>query len=168
VKWFAFFFVFLFAFSSALLLPIALSADPRSEYRVIDAGYLAAHMAGFCGEKVRATGTVCFFVSFYMYEDFWLSRAIPVVVRFAGLQQPLVNSSIEIYGVIEHCDLEGGFYYLNAQSWVYTEKHLPEFLSAAIIPLFMFVTLLAIIVAHEKLTSKSSQYIPKTHTKVSV
>ena len=147
-----FFFVFLFAFSSALSLPIASSADPGSEYREIDAGYLAAHMMDFYGEKVTATGTVCFFVSFYMYEDFWLSRAIPVVVRFAGLQQPLANSSIEICGVIEHCELEGGFYYLNAQSWMYIETHMPEFPSAAIIPLFMFVTLLAIIV-----TRKSSQ-----------
>jgi hypothetical protein len=85
-----------------------------------------------------------------MYEDFWLSRAIPVVVRFAGLQHPLANSSIEICGIVEHCELEGGFFYLNAQSWVYTEKHLPEFPSLVVIPLFMFASLLAVIVYRRK------------------
>lgn len=150
MKGFVLFFVVLFAFSSVALLPIASSADSVSEYRDVDVGYLAAHIADSCGEKVRTTGTVCILASYYMYEDFWLSRAIPVVVRFAGLQQPLANSSIEICGTVEHCELEGGFFYLNAQSWVYAERHMPEFPSLVVIPLFMLASLLAVIVYGRK------------------
>ncbi len=164
MKGFLLLFVFLFAFSSTALLPIASSADRGSEYREVDVGYLATHIADSCGEKVRTTGTVCFLASCYMYEDFWLSRAIPVVVRSAGLQQPLENSGIEICGIVEHCELEGGFFYLNAQSWVYTEKHLPEFPSLVAIPLFMFASLLAVIVCRRKRTRALQIIIPDTQT----
>ncbi|MGC8939038.1 MAG: hypothetical protein ACP5KU_00855 [Candidatus Bathyarchaeia archaeon] len=80
-----------------------------------------------------------------MFEDFWLSRSIPVVVRFAGLPKPSENSSIEICGTIDFCNLEGGFYYLNAECWAYAEKMMPEFQPFVLIPTLAIFTLLLII-----------------------
>jgi hypothetical protein len=125
------------------------SADCSSEYREVDLGYLATHLEDFCGEKVRTVGTVDYLISFYMYEDFWLDKLIPVVVRFAGLPQPLENSSIEVCGIIEYCKLEGGFFYLNAQSWTYAKETMPEFPSSLILPLFM-VAIFPIIIFKKK------------------
>jgi hypothetical protein len=64
------------------------SAHDDSEYLEVNLGYLAGHMEDFDGIGVSTKGTVYFMISFYMYEDFWLDRAIPVVVRFAGLPTP--------------------------------------------------------------------------------
>jgi hypothetical protein len=112
-------------------------------------GYLAAHLGDFCGEKVRTVGTVDYLISFYMYEDFWLDKVIPVVVRFAGLPQPTENSSIEVCGIIEYCKLEGGFLYLNAQSWTYAKETMPEFPSSLILSLFM-VAMFPVIIFFKK------------------
>jgi hypothetical protein len=120
------------------------SALNNSEYVEVDLQYLAAHMEEFCGQKVRVNGTVSFMTSTYMYEDFWLDKVIPVVVRFAGLPVPLEGSFIEIWGTIEHSNLEGGFYYLNADT--YTKDAAPEFPQFLIIPFFMAATLLTLIV----------------------
>jgi hypothetical protein len=112
-------------------------------------------MEDLCGEKVRTVGTVDYLISFYMFEDFWLSKVIPVVVRSAELPTPPENSSIEICGIIEYCRLEGGFFYLNAQSWTYAEETMPEFQSLIIVPLFVLATLLAVIV-YKKNRSKTN------------
>jgi len=103
-------------------------------------------MKDFCGQEVRTTGTVRFMVSFYMYEDFWLDGVVPVVVRFAGLPNPPVNSSVGVCGIIEYCTIEGGFFYLNAHSWTYVATTMPEFQSFVFLPLLMLATLLAVIV----------------------
>jgi hypothetical protein len=123
-------------------------ASNNSEYAEVDPQYLVAHMEEFCGQKVRMNGTVYFMTSAYMYEDFWLDEAIPVVVRFAGLPVPSEGSFIEIWGTIEHLHLEGGFYYLNADAYI--EDVTPEFPQLLIIPLFMIATLL-VAIAYRKI-----------------
>lgn len=123
-------------------LPIPASSSCSSEYEDVDWGYLAAHMEDFCGMKVKTTGMVHYFASYYMFEDFWL-EGIPVTVRFAELPKPPENSSIGVCGAIEYSEVEGGFYYLNARSWTY-EGTMPEFPSFFFAPLFTTATLLAI------------------------
>jgi hypothetical protein len=123
-------------------------SDCNSDYKEIDLGYLAAHLEDFCGEKVKTVGTVDYLISFYMYEDFWLGKLIPVV-RSSGLSQPPENSSIEVCGTIEYCKLEGGFFYLNAQSWTYAKETMPELPSSLTLPLFM-VAIFPIIIFFKK------------------
>jgi len=120
------------------------SAYNDSDYLEVDLAYLSTHMQDFYGEKIRTTGIVCFMISYYMYEDFWLSGAIPVVVRFTGLPIPPENSSVEIFGIIEYCNFEGGFFYFNAQELEIIM--LPEFPLVLIVPLFMAATLLAVLI----------------------
>lgn len=145
----------LLAFSLIASFPIIASAECNSEYREVDLGYLSVHMEDLCGEKVRTVGTADYLISFYMFEDFWLDKVIPVVVRSAGLPTPPENSSIEVCGIIEYCRLEGGFFYLNAQSWTYAEETMPEFQSLIIVPLFVLATLLAVMV-YKKNRSKTN------------
>jgi len=131
----------LFLFISPLLAVASTSGN--SEYKEVDLQYLAAHMEEFCGQKVRTNGTVSLMTSTYMYEDFWLEKTVPVVVS-AGLSVPSEGAFVEVSGTIEHAEVEGGFYYLNADN--YTEKDTaPEFQQFLIMPLFMAATLLAII-----------------------
>jgi hypothetical protein len=141
--------IFLLTFSLVASLTTRVSADCSSEYEEVNLGYLATHLEDFCGEKVRTVGTVDYMISFYMYEDFWLSKLVPVVVRFAELPQPPENSSIEVCGIVEYCQLEGGFYYLNAQSWTYAEETMPEFSSPLMLALFM-VAIFPIIIFFKK------------------
>jgi hypothetical protein len=129
------------------LLGIA-SAPDTSKYREVDGQYLFTHMEEYSGQKVRTSGTVYFMVSSYMFEDFWLNRTIPVVVRSAGLPMPSEGSYIEVYGTIEHSDLEGGFYYLKADS--YTTDPAPEFPSMLILALFMIASLLAVAICKKE------------------
>jgi hypothetical protein len=142
--------VLLPALSLIFSLPIEVSAKHHQQDSAeVDIAYLAAHMEDFYGMIVRTNGTVKYYVSIYMYEDFWLAEygaAIPVVVRFSGLPKPPENSSIEVTGIIDFCDLEGGFFYLNAQE----VELIPEFTLTLILPLFMMATLLAIIVYRRK------------------
>lgn len=133
-------------------LSIRASAHDDSEYLEINLEYLAGHMEDFDRMRVRTKGTVNFMISFYMYEDFWLDRAIPVVVRFVGLSKPPEGSFIEVQGVIEYSRLEGGFYYLNAHSWVYADASVAEFPLFLILPLFMIATLLKVIIYKRKHT----------------
>jgi hypothetical protein len=147
--------IFFLAFSLIAPLTSPVSADCNSEYKEVDLGYLAAHLRDFCGEKVRTVGTVNYLASFYMYEDFWLSKLIPIVIRFAGLPKPPENSSIEVCGIIEYCELEGGFFYLNAQSWTYAKETVPEFPSSLILSLFMVAMFPIIIFFKKNLPSKS-------------
>lgn len=151
-------FILILMLWSISALPIVKSTD--SEHKDVDIRYLGGHMGDFCGQSVSTKGIVVYLISFYMFEDFWLNGAIPVVVRFAGLQRPPANSSIEISGVIEHSELEGGFYYLNAQSWNFAEisaPHLPEFSLFLLLPIFMMITLLAALV-HKRRQNKSPTF----------
>jgi hypothetical protein len=138
----------LLAFLTSSLLTMV-SASNKSEYAEVNLQYLAAHMEEFYGQKVRVNGTVSLMTSTYMYEDFWLDKTIPVVERSADLPVPSEGSFIEILGTIEHSSLEGGFYYLNADT--YAENIAPEFPQSIIISLFMAATLLTLI-AHKKRT----------------
>lgn len=87
----------------------------------VDLKYLAGHPEEFKGVCVTTNGTVRYYASIYMFEDFWLqaqnNAKIPVVTRFAGLSAPAEGLFIEISGKIEYSNLEGGFYFLNATSW---------------------------------------------------
>jgi hypothetical protein len=135
----------LIVFPLVTSLAIAVFAVDNSEYLRVDLQYLAAHIESFCGIRVRTTGTVHFLCSIYMFEDFWLSRVIPVVIRFANLPMPFENSRIEIFGVIEYCKLEGGFFYLNADYWTYATETLPEFQSPVIMTLIVIATVTSLI-----------------------
>lgn len=136
------FLILLLSFS----FPFPVFAVDESEYLEVSLSYLSMHREEFCGKEVRVIGTVDFLYSIYMFEDFWLSRTIPVVVRFANLSMPLENSRIEVFGVIEYCKLEGGFFYLNAHYWRYVTARLPEFGSWLILPLAMAALTLSILV----------------------
>lgn len=87
----------------------------------VDLKYLAEHPEEFKGVCVTTSGTVRYYASIYMFEDFWLQAQndakIPVVTRFAGLPDPSEGLFIEISGKIEYANLEGGFHFLNATSW---------------------------------------------------
>jgi hypothetical protein len=87
--------------------------------------YLIEHLNEFENKEVEVVGFVKFYVSFYMYEDFWLDvdgknggEAIPVKVNM-GLLTPSENSRISVEGIVNRIDLEGGFYCLSANSWAY-------------------------------------------------
>jgi len=123
------------------------STSSNSEYKEVDLQYLVAHMEEFYGQKVKTNGTVSLMTSTYMYEDFWLEKTVPVVVR-PKLSVPSEGAFIEVSGTIEHAEVEGGFYYLKADN--YTEKDTaPEFQQFLIMPLFMAATLLTL-VAYKK------------------
>lgn len=90
-------------------------------YDNVDLKYLVKHIEAFKSANVKVNGTVRYYASIYMFEDFWLQAGegakIPVVTRFAGLPKPPEGLFIEVSGTIEYCNLEGGFYFLNATSW---------------------------------------------------
>lgn len=102
--------------------------EPNQEHLKVDLVDLSANIEDFQDLEIRTRGTVKFHVSFYQYEDFWLAPntqscyGIPVVVRNAGLSVPFENASIEVWGTIKYCGLEGGFFYLDATSWEYAEN----------------------------------------------
>lgn len=89
-------------------------------YENVDLKYLVEHIEAFKSAGVKVNGTVRYYASIYMFEDFWLQAGegkIPVVTRFAGLPRPPEGLFIEVLGTIEYCNLEGGFYFLNATLW---------------------------------------------------
>jgi hypothetical protein len=129
-----------------LTIPLAItaSASSNSEYTPVDLQYLSSHMEEFDQQKIQVSGTVTIRTSEYMYEDFWLTSVIPVVIRIAGLPMPSEGDHIEIYGTVEYAHIEGGFYYLRAEG--YTIDSIPEFSQTLITPIFMAATLLWVIV----------------------
>ncbi len=128
--------------------------SPSSTNVYVDLSYLASHLAEFENQSVRTNGTVrTDFGSIYMFEDFWLQAPnvakIPVVTRLAGLPVPQNGSWIEVSGEIEHSNLEGGFYFLNASSW--TTATIPEIPSTTILAVsFMIFSLTALLAAYAK------------------
>ena len=127
-----------------------ISSSSTNEH--VDLMYLAAHLEEFENQSVTTNGTVRFYGSIFMFEDFWLQASsdakIPVVTRFAGLSVPSNDSLIEISGTVEHSTLEGGFYFLNASSW--TAGVIPEFPSTLtlILSLIGFSVLVALLKAN--------------------
>jgi hypothetical protein len=122
----AYFLILLVTFSVVVFLISPSGSNQR--HLEVDLKDLVANVEDFHDMKIRTRGTVNFWASFYMYEDFWLSSdtqgecGIPVVVRDAELSVPSENSSIEVLGAIRFSELEGGFFYLNATSWDYAEN----------------------------------------------
>jgi hypothetical protein len=106
----------------------------------VDLTYLVGHLAEFENRSITTNGTVGFYASIYMFEDFWLESQsdakIPVVTRFSGLPVPTNGSLNEVSGRIEHSNLEGGFYFLNASSW--KVPIVPEFSAGALLLFLMF------------------------------
>jgi len=107
------------------------------------------------GTVVKTRGIVKYQISVYMFEDFWLQSEdlgdIPAVVRFAGLPVPPEGSHIEVSGTIEYCELEGGFYYLNIQSYSYSNVDTAsEYPSFAILLLLMALSITALIIYKRK------------------
>jgi hypothetical protein len=108
----AYFSILVVTFSLVVLLHETFSADQG--HLEVDLKDLVANIEDFCAMKIRTKGTVQFWASFYMYEDFWLAAdtqsecGIPVVVRNAGLSQPSEYASIEVWGTIEYCELKAG------------------------------------------------------------
>jgi hypothetical protein len=108
---------------------------------------LSDNAASQYGTTIKTRGIVKYLMSFYMFEDFWLQSengSIPAVVRYAGLPVPPEGSCIEASGTIEYSELEGGFYYLNIQSYSYVETA-SEYPLFTIPLLFMALTLAAVI-----------------------
>jgi hypothetical protein len=107
--------------TNALVVKAEQNSGYGSANQYVDLAYLAVHPGEFENQSVTTNGTVKYYGSIFMYEDFWLqaqnNAKIPVVTRFAKLSVPPVESLIEISGIIQHSDLEGGFYFLNASSW---------------------------------------------------
>lgn len=107
----------------------------------VDLAYLAGHLAEFENLTISTNGTVrTDGGSIYMFEDFWLQAQngakIMIVTRYAKLTVPSNGSLIKVSGVIQHSNLEGGFYFLNATSWIAIT--LPEFPSI-MLPLLALV-----------------------------
>lgn len=106
---------------------------------------------------IKMVGRVKSWISYIMFEDFWLQthdgQVIPVVVRFAGLPVPPKDSDIEVVGIMEYSTLEGGFYYLDAQSWSYVASA-PEFPSLLILSVFMMVGLVAAVALKKPLARR--------------
>jgi hypothetical protein len=157
---------------SLLLLPTLLAATNtlvvRAELKTqninssstnehVDLMYLAKHLEEFENQSVTTNGTVRFYGSIYMFEDFWLQASndakILVVTRFAGLSVPSNDSMIEISGTIEHSTLEGGFYFLNASSWA--TAIIPEFSNTVI--LVLSLTIFSVLAAIVKVNSKQKR-----------
>ncbi len=97
-------------------------ATSSPSYTFYDLNYVASNIAKLNSSMITTRGLAKFLGSIYQYEDFWLqdqinqSAKIPVVVRFAGLNDPRQDALIEVQGTVEYSRLEGGFFYLNASS----------------------------------------------------
>jgi len=93
-----------------------------------------------------------------MFEDFWLQTQdgpiIPVVARLSGLPVPPKDSVIEVVGTMKYSTLEGGFYYLDAQSWSYVASA-PEFPSLPMLLVFMIMGSLAAVVLKKALPRRT-------------
>ena len=122
----AFFLILLATFLLVVLLPKTFG--PNQGHLEVDLVDLGANTENFRDMEIRTKGAVKFYESIYQYEDFWLAPetegccGIPVVVRDAGLSVPPENSSIEVWGTIKYCELEGGFFYLDATLWEHAEN----------------------------------------------
>ena len=128
---------------------------PPNEY--VDLSYLANHLLEFENRSVTTNGTVRFYASIYMFEDCWLEAQngakIMVVTRLAGLSSPANGSSVEVSGTIEHSNLEGGFYFLNASSWKIAS--MPEFSTTTML-LIMLVLSGSVALLKRKAVKKTS------------
>lgn len=138
------FFALVLIFQALLLQRAVGSATENPTYQEVTLEYLGSHVEEFCGKTIRTTGVVWFIASIYMFEEFWLSGQMPVVVRHSELLVPPANASIEVWGSVEYCGLEGGFFYLNAHSWRFVEEPAPEFHIYIMMLLFFAATSLSV------------------------
>jgi hypothetical protein len=115
------FILLLLAATGTLMVKAEQNSGYESVAKYVDLAYLVEHPAEFENQSVTTNGTVKYYASIFMYEDFWLqaqnNAKIPVVTRSAKLSVPPVESLIKVSGMIQHSNLEGGFYFLNASSW---------------------------------------------------
>jgi hypothetical protein len=111
-----------------IFMPVAVFLRPfefdQTCVHTVDLAEMVADIEDFSDEMVRTNGTVKFYDSADVNEDFWLVadeqavRAIPVVVSSAGLSVPFENASVEVVGTVENDEVEEGCPYLNASSWI--------------------------------------------------
>ena len=131
------------------------SRAPPNEY--VDLSYLANHLLEFENRSVTTNGTVRFYASIYMFEDCWLESQdgakIMVVTRLSELSVPANGSSVEVSGTINHSNLEGGFYFLNASSCKIAS--MPEF-SITMMLLTMLVLSASVALLKRKAAKKTS------------
>ena len=121
----------------------------KADYQDVDLSYLAKHLPEFDGVAIRTNGTVKFYISFIMHEDFWLQApdgiAIPVEIKQNDMPRPPENLPITVEGVVVWHSFEGGFYSIHADSWKGVSP-LPEFPTFPVLPIFAAITLVAVIV----------------------
>lgn len=111
-----------------IFMPVAVLLRPfefhQTRVHTVDLAEIVAEIEDFSDETVGTNGTVKFYDSADVNEDFWLvanepdASAIPVVVSSAGLSVPFENASVEVVGTVEDDELEEGLPYLNASSWI--------------------------------------------------
>lgn len=97
-----------------------------ANYKYVDLAYLASHLEEFKGVQVATAGTMRFYSSTHMFEDFWLqsrgNKSVPVVAGIFWFAPPREGALVKVSGTIEFSSIEGGFFYLNASS-VTAEKN---------------------------------------------
>lgn len=118
-----YFLVLLMTFMPITLLLKTFESN-QAHVHTVDLAEMVAEIEDFSDETVRTNGTVKFYDSADVNEDFWLVadeqdvNAIPVVVSSAGLSVPFENASVEVVGTVEDDEVEEGLPYLNASSWI--------------------------------------------------
>ena len=136
-------------FLVSLLTIVCKTSIVKADFLDVDLSYLVNHIQEFDGVAIRTNGTVKFYTSPIMHEDFWLRApdgvAIPVEVRQSDLPKPTENFPITVEGVVVWHSLEGGFYSIHADSWMGAQP-IPEFPTLVVLPLFAAITLVAVTV----------------------
>lgn len=139
-----------------VVLPLQGKILANEEYEEVDVYYVAAQIEEFYGDRVKTFGTVTIKVSYYMYEDFWLSNVLPVEVRTADLPKPPEGVAIEIWGTIEYSELEGGFYYLKAEG--YSGNHTPEIPQTLMVPITIAITTFIALITRKNRRNNHKNY----------
>jgi len=136
-------------FLAGILTIMCKTSPVKADYLDVDLSYLIKHIQEFEGVAIRTNGTVKFYISFIMHEDFWLQApdglAVPVEIRQNDLPRPPENLPITVEGVVVWHSFEGGFYSIHADSWKGVSP-LPEFPTFPVLPIFAAITLVAVIV----------------------
>ena len=136
-------------FLAGILTIMCKTSPVKADYLDVDLSYLIKHIQEFEGVAIRTNGTVKFYTSFIMHEDFWLQApdglAVPVEIMQNDLPRPPENLPIIVEGVVVWHSFEGGFYSIHADSWI-SVWPLPEFPTFAVLPLLVAATLVVVTV----------------------
>jgi hypothetical protein len=90
----------------------------QNEYEKVDLSHLVAHIDEYENKRIEVVGIVRYRFSHYMWEDFWLELdGAEIPVKVYPLERPPDGVSIVLRGIIRWNPLEGGFYYIDADSW---------------------------------------------------